>query len=293
MADGALRHLICATILIVSPLFIPAHTFVPYIYAPTPQKLKGAGISIGHVAAQLLQLNQPQESAKLAALAVQLRPRDDRLWSILAEAQLRSGQLGAAARSLAQAKELNPNKAELWFAEASLALRANRPKIAVDLLDHGLELDPDNASAYFDLGNARIMQDQFRLALKAFEKATAIRPGFWEALNNQALVLFEMGNRSEAIRRWRHVLEINASPESMLALAAALNSEQPGDNEAFNLATKALATDPNYVLTSHQKQHLWGLQLRWATERLLEEPTLRTSVVRAEANASPDNYQHR
>ena len=163
----------------------------------------------------------------------------------------------------------------------------------MDLLDHGLELDPDNASAYFDLGNARIMQDQFRLALKAFEKATAIRPGFWEALNNQALVLFEMGNRSEAIRRWRHVLEISASPESMLALAAALNSEQPGDNEAFNLATKALATDPNYVLTSHQKQHLWGLQLRWATERLLEEPTLRTSVVRAEANANPDNHQHR
>ena len=33
--------------------------------------------------------------------------------------------------------------------------------------------------------------------------ATNLKPDFWEALNNQALVLYEMGNADEAIRRWR------------------------------------------------------------------------------------------
>ncbi|GCE64824.1 tetratricopeptide repeat protein [cyanobiont of Ornithocercus magnificus] len=219
---------------------------------------------------------------------MQLKPGDERLWSMLAEAQLRSGQINAAVVSLARAKELSPNKAELWFAEASLALHTNHPETAVDLLGQGLKLDPDNAYAYFDLGNARIMKGQLRLALKAFEKATVIEPSFWEALNNQALVLFEMGSHSEAIRRWRCALEINASPEAMLALAAALNSRQPGDREAIDLAVSALATDPNYVLTSYQKSHLWGLQLRWATERLLWEPMLRASVSSAEDTTDPD-----
>merc|ERR1711965_178583 len=76
-------------------------------------------------------------------------------------------------------------------------------------------------------------------ALKAFERATAIKPSFWEALNNQSLVLFEMGNTKEAIRRWRSVLAINANPEPMLALAAALNKVSPGDQESLKLAQQA------------------------------------------------------
>lgn len=172
----------------------PVRALTPYVYTPSAQELEGAGVGIGRTAAQLLRLGQPEEAARLAALAVRLQPNDERLWSVLAEAQLRSDQLKAAAGSLAKAKALKPGKAGLWFAEASIALRDERPDDAVSLLDEGLRLDPDNAGAYFDLGNARVMQSDLRKALKAFEQATAIKPSFWEALNNQALVLFEMGN---------------------------------------------------------------------------------------------------
>ncbi len=100
------------------------------------------------------------------------------------------------------------------------------------------------------------MQSDQKQALKAFERATAIKPSFWEALNNQSLVLFEMGNTKEAIRRWRSVLAINANPEPMLALAAALNKVSPGDQESLKLAQQALAESPNYVLPGHQKKQL-------------------------------------
>lgn len=269
----------------------PAQALVPYVYTPSTQELEGAGIGIGRTAAQLLRLGQPAEAARLAALAVRLQPNDERLWSVLAEAQLRSDQLKAAAGSLAKAKALNPGNAGLWFAEASLALRDERPDDAVSLLDEGLRLDPDNAGAYFDLGNARVMQSNLRQALKAFEQATAIKPSFWEALNNQALVLFEMGNTREAIKRWRSVLSIKRNAEPMLALAAALNKQTPGDQESIDLAQQALADDPNYVLPGHQENQLWGSKLRKATGVLLSEPSLKGAVERAEANADPTSAE--
>ena len=265
----------------------PVRALTPYVYTPSAQELEGAGVGIGRTAAQLLRLGQPEEAARLAALAVRLQPNDERLWSVLAEAQLRSDQLKAAAGSLAKAKALKPGKAGLWFAEASIALRDERPDDAVSLLDEGLRLDPKNAGAYFDLGNARVMQSDLRKALKAFEQATAIKPSFWEALNNQALVLFELGNAPEAIKRWRSVLSIKRNAEPMLALAAALNKQTPGDAESIELARKALAEDPNYVLPGHQENQLWGSKLRQATDVLLSQPNLQGVVERAEANADP------
>lgn len=131
------------------------------------------------------------------------------------------------------------------------------------------------------------MQSDQKRALKAFERATSIKPSFWEALNNQSLVLFEMGNTKEAIRRWRSVLKINANPEPMLALAAALNKVRPGDEESLELAQRALAESPNYVLPGHQKKQLWGLKLRRATAELFNNPSLQNAVERAEANADP------
>ena len=269
----------------------PVRALTPYVYTPSAQELEGAGVGIGRTAAQLLRLGQPEEAASLAALAVRLQPNDERLWSVLAEAQLRSDQLKAAAGSLAKAKALKPGKAGLWFAEASIALRDERPDDAISLLDEGLRLDPKNAGAYFDLGNARVMQSDLRQALKAFEQATTIKPSFWEALNNQALVLFEIGNTPEAIKRWRSVLSIKRNPEPMLALAAALNQQSPGDAESLELARQALAEDPNYVLPGHQKNQLWGSKLRQATEVLLTTPTLKGAVERAEANADPKSAE--
>ena len=269
----------------------PVRALTPYVYIPSAQELEGAGVGIGRTAAQLLRLGQPEEAARLAALAVRLQPNDERLWSVLAEAQLRSDQLKEAAESLAKAKALKPGKAGLWFAEASIALRDERPDDAISLLDEGLRLDPKNAGAYFDLGNARVMQSDLRKALKAFEQAIKIKPSFWEALNNQALVLFEMGNTPEAIKRWRSVLSIKRNPEPMLALAAALNQQSPGAAESLELARKALAEDPNYVLPGHQENQLWGSKLRQATEVLLTTPSLRGAVERAEANADPKSAE--
>ena len=264
-----------------------ADAVTPYVYVPSSEELKGSAIGIGRTAAQLLQMGKPKEAAQLGALAVRLDPRDERLWSVLAEAQLRSDDLEQASYSLARAKELNPEKASLWFAQAALVLRDERPEEAIPLIQRGLELNPDNPSAYFDLGNARIMLKDLPGALDSFEQATNLKPDFWEALNNQALVLYEMVNADEAIRRWRAVLKLENNPEPMLALAAALYQQgKSTSSEILTLAQDALASDPNYVLAPHQEEQLWGYRIRQATAKLLAEPELAASVERAQANAT-------
>ena len=264
----------------------PARALVPYVLVPSEVNLEGAGLGIAQAAARLLRLGQAEDAARLAALVVQLIPADPRGWVLLAEAQLRSGQEKEAGVALARARELDPTNAGILFAQGSLALKDNNPAQAADLIRQGLKLDGRNAGAYFDLGNAQILMGRNGEALAALEKAAALRKDFWEAINNQALVLYEQGNTGEAIQRWRRVLSISPrASEPMLALAAALNREKPGNSESLELAHQALAGEPNYVLDSYQKEQLWGSRLRAATATLLAEPALKPDVDRAQANA--------
>ncbi len=263
----------------------PANALVPYIFEPSQNELKKTSYEIGRTAAQLLQLGQAEEAARLAALAVSVKPDDDKLWSILAEAQLRNNWLKKAKFSLEKAKELNPKNPQLWFADASLELQQKNSKKAIELAEKGLKLDPKNPIAFFYIGNARIMQNDYSLAIKAFDKAFKLKPSFWEANNNKAIVLFEMDKTQEAIKTWREVLRIKINAEPMLALAAGLNKNKPGDAEALELASKALAKNPNYVSVGHQKEQLWGMKLRKATALLLNHPELEKAVAQAEATS--------
>jgi len=293
MAPRWLRAGVAAPLLLgvwVGQMQAARANFVPYVYVPQRVELEGAGLGIAQVAARLLRVGQASEAARLAALTVQLLPDDPRGWLLLAEAQLRSKQLKEAGISLAQAKQLDPRNPGIWFAQGSLALRESKPNEAIDLLEQGLKLDGKNAGAYFDIGNAHIQLAQEAAALVAFEKAAALRRDFWEAINNQGLVLFDQGKTKEAIARWRQVLKLNPdAAEPTLALATGLFSQSlTNRQDALDLANKALASDPNYVLESHQKHNLWGPKLRLATQELLRQNELKSAVERAKANANPD-----
>ena len=289
MAARWLKVLAAAPLMLSVLTDSPAKALVPYVAVPAEPNLEGAGLGIAQAAARLLRIGQAEDAARLAALTVQLIPEDPRGWVLLAEAQLRSNQDDAAAVSLAKARELDPNNAGILFAQGSLALKDSRPSEAAELIREGLKLDGKNAGAYFDLGNAYILMGQSGEALGAFERASGLRKDFWEAINNQALVLYEQQKTGEAIKRWRRVLGIKPAAEPTLALAAALNSEKPGNSESLELAARALAEEPNYVLESWQKEQLWGPRLRATAARLLVEPAMRADVERAQANAGAND----
>ena len=267
----------------------PVKAFVPYVYEPNSDELKKTGENIGKTAVQILQIGQDNEAIKLIELGLTLKPKDYRLWSILGEAQRRSGFLDQAIISLEKAKKIEPKKAELWFAIAAIELERKAPSKALPLLRKGLKLDPKNSLGYFQLGNCRLMQNKFQSSLEAFQKAVDIKPTFWEALNNQGIIEFETGKRKKAIETWRKVLKIERNSEPMLALSAALHFLNPNNRESVSLAKEALKKNPNYVSSSHQSEQLWGDQLIEATTELLALPTLVEDVERALANSNVTN----
>jgi hypothetical protein len=63
-------------------------SLVPYYYLPSINNLQKESLSIGKDAYQLLYFGQYEQSLNLAKLAVKINKTDEKLWLILAEAQV-------------------------------------------------------------------------------------------------------------------------------------------------------------------------------------------------------------
>jgi len=76
---------------------------VPYYYSPTIKKLQKQSLNIGKNAYQLLYFGQYEDSLNLAKLAVKINAKDEKLWLILAEAQIANKKYKNALNSLNKA----------------------------------------------------------------------------------------------------------------------------------------------------------------------------------------------
>ena len=63
-------------------------SIIPYYYFPTVNNIQKDSGSIGQSAYQLLYFGKYEESLNLAKLAIKINPEDEKLWLILAEAQI-------------------------------------------------------------------------------------------------------------------------------------------------------------------------------------------------------------
>jgi len=80
---------------------------VPYYYFPTIKNLQKQSLYIGKNAYQLLYFGQYEESLNLAKLAVKINAKDEKLWLILAEAQIANKEYKNALSSLNKAEHIN------------------------------------------------------------------------------------------------------------------------------------------------------------------------------------------
>ena len=267
----------------------PSYSFIPKIYEPNKKELKSTGESIAKTAAQLLYFGELERANQLTNLAIKLNSKDDRIWALLAEIQIRKNELKSSKESLAKAQKLNPNNATYYFKEAAIDFELNKIDRSIKLIKKGLSIDPQNAEGYFQLGNSRIVKNKLRPALLAFEEANKIKPTFWQSLNNQALVLYELHEINKAILIWEKVLKIEPDAEPILALAAAKYKTNMKNDLSIEFAKKALLKKPNYVNEHYQKEQLWGKKLRMAAKKLLNDPRLQEAVANAITHSTLKN----
>ena len=80
---------------------------VPYYYFPTIKNLQKQSLYIGKNAYQLIYFGKYEDSLNLAKLAVKINAKDEKLWLILAEAQIANKKYKNALNSLNKAADMH------------------------------------------------------------------------------------------------------------------------------------------------------------------------------------------
>jgi len=125
---------------------------VPYYFFPTIKNLQKESLSIGKNAYQLLYFGQYEDSLNLAKLAVKINTKDEKLWLILAEAQIANKKYKNALNSLNKAEQINSNISEIYFAKSNVYLKISQQTKAKIALEKGIKIEPNNHKAIFQLG---------------------------------------------------------------------------------------------------------------------------------------------
>ncbi|MDC3019980.1 tetratricopeptide repeat protein [Prochlorococcus sp. AH-736-E15] len=256
-------------------------SLVPYYYFPTIENLEKESLSLSKNAYQLLYFGQYKESLSLAKLAVKINKENEKLWLILAEAQIANNLYKQALSSLNNAQNLNPNISEIYFAKSNIYLKNKQLKDAKTALENGLKIEPTNYKAIFQFGNILLMEKDHIASIKLFEKSVKIKPDFWQAINNQGLAYYEMDKINQSIRFFEKAISIQENAEPLLGLASCLRIKNI--KLSIELAKKALAKDPNYVSYEYRKEQLWGDKLQKSAEILLQNEQLQTDVILAKS----------
>jgi len=280
-----LKKIICLSLL--SFYFLKTNqvkSLVPYYYFPTIKNLEKESVSIGKSAFQLLYFGQYIESLNLAKLAIQINKTDEKLWLILAEAQVANKLYDNALDSLNKAQKINANISDIYFAKSNIYFKIAQLKKAKTALKKGLEIEQNNHKAIFQLGNISLIEKNYLDAIKLFDKAVKIKPDFWQAINNQGLAYFEKKNINLSIQFFEKAISIEENAEPLLGLASCLRKKDI--KLALELAKKSLNKNPNYVDYDYRKEQLWGENLQASTEILLQNEQLQKDVILAKSKIS-------
>ena len=257
---------------------------VPYYYFPTIKNLQKQSLYIGKNAYQLLYFGQYEDSLNLAKLAVKINAKDEKLWLILAEAQIANKEYKNALSSLNKAEQINSNISEIYFAKSNIYLKISQQTEAKSALEKAIKIEPNNHKAIFQLGNILLMEKNYLGAIKLFDKSIKIKPDFWQAINNKGLAYFERNNVNLSIKLFESALSIEENAEPLLGLASCTNIHDT--KLAIQLAKKALAKNPKYVNYDYRKEQLWGDKLQASTEILLQSEQLKKDVILAKSKIS-------
>ena len=157
----------------------------------------------------------------------------------------------------------------------------NDPVRAKISIIKGLEINKNNEKGYFQLGNAEIMLNNYDSALAAFKKSSKINSKFWQAINNEGLILYELNNSRDAISRFKSALKISNNAEPMLALGVVLYASDNKSIESLKLAKNALISNPQYVSKEYQAKQLWGKKLQKSAQLLFKNQEMKKVVKEA------------
>ena len=120
---------------------------------------------------------------------------------------------------------------------------------AIELYSEALAVEPPfkiRAILYNHRGLAYFMLNKERQALKNFEDSLKCDPGYYQVLNNRALVLRRMGLTNEALYNFNNSLELCGNQAEVYYFLAQTHYETQNYQSALADVRMALHLSPDY-----------------------------------------------
>ncbi|MGB3716036.1 MAG: tetratricopeptide repeat protein [Candidatus Promineifilaceae bacterium] len=212
---------------------------------------------------RLIRFGKPEEALSWAEQAVILAPESDRVWSVLAGAQLINGErlaetgdptnadlsFAESVRSARLAGEINPANAEAfaYLAGALAQLGPEQYARAQEAAEIALTMDPENPIVRQHMATVLELQGFYESAIEQYQVALDLNPDIAELYIGLAYNFYALNDIPTAILTFQDALD--ADPNSADALDGLgwmyfLIGEYPTAEE--NLA-KAVELDPEMV----------------------------------------------
>lgn len=152
-----------------------------------------------------------QIAARLAKQAIEIDPKYERAWALLAVSQawlstLEGGDdsgLAAAERAL----ELNPESAEALAAKSRILAGQGNWDDALALTERSLQLDPQSYDVCFYAGSNYFLAGRYEEAIELLERAAALSPDALPPLSPLGMAYTATGQESKAIETSKRSLE--------------------------------------------------------------------------------------
>lgn len=249
----------------------------------------GNGDSLLYLGKSLVNLQQFQNAASALRAYQEKNPLSADAAYLLAYISFRENQPKESLRLFSDAAKLSaPTANDLTIAALDYVLLTQYDD-AAHYLELSLQLNPDNVEARYHLGRVRYQQNQFDLAIAAFQEVIKRDPANVKAFDNLGLSL-EAKNQAEAA---------TAAYKKAIALdeTSATHSEQPYLNlgvllskssridEAIPLLTRAVEIAPADFKAHYELARTYFESAQWESARQQAE-----EAVKQNPEYSPSHY---
>lgn len=195
--------------------------------------------------AQRLNTNDVKAIASLRQ-AIALDPKNSESILLLAEMNIRTGDVDAAISALKQLLKEQPHLAQAHLLLATAYRGRRELEAAAGVYKNMINLFPRNPQPYFLLGQVLLLQQKKDEARKQFERASEVAPDF--PLSLEELVDLDIADKQFSAARARVQRHIDQHPKkpALHFMLAKIYSAEKNDTAAEAALSRAIVLDPDY-----------------------------------------------
>ena len=173
-------------------------------------------------------------------------PNNPAVWSNRGNVRIGQYKLAEAISDFDRSIEIAPEYPDAYL-NRGIAYEGKREwDKAIADYNRVLKITPDDPVALNNRGNAKAGQENWQEALIDYQKAADIAPNFPMARGNASLIIYQIGDRSEAIRNMRNLVRKYPMYSDMRAALAAALWVEGMQGEAESNWVAAVGLDNRY-----------------------------------------------